>query len=1776
MVAGTNSRVFFNEFHYDNDGSDTGEFIEIANTEGVDLTGWTVVLYNGGNGEPYNTITLTGSDPFITLAFPSNGIQNGSPDGFALVDPLGNVVQFLSYEGVMTAISGPAAGLTSTDIGVQEISTTPAGFSLQLTGSGQAYGDFTWGAAPVAATQGSANTGQSITDPFTPTTIFSQNFDDFRGLGFAPDPAAGQLDSDTFRVIGMSDGDGTFGGTHTSGDFARGTDSDGAVSTGGIYAFVLTAAPDDYNFGFQPGGSDVTPGSLDILITNSGSDTNSFDIAYSIEFNNNEGRSNSLNLQYSTDGGVTFVAVPAFDFTTPEIADGNGFTSAARSGTVTLDSTIANGASFILRFATDDVGGAGSRDEIAIDDITVTTAEPVTAANPGALSIDDVSLAEGDSGTTDFTFTVTRANGSDGEVSVDYSVSGSGSDPADAADFGGAFPGGTVTFADGESSRTITIPVSGDADCESDETFEVTLSNATGGATIAVSTGLGTITNDDRADPMSPGTFSIDDVTAAEGDTGTTDFTFTITRTDGAAGAVDVDYTVVGQTADAADFGGTLSSGTVSFADGETSRTVVIAVSGDSDIETDETFEVQISSETPGVQIADGIGVGTIQNDDFPPVGPAQIFINEIHYDNFSGDVGEAVEIAGPAGTDLSGWSLVLYNGNGGASYGTISLSGIIADQDDGFGTLSFAAPASGLQNGSPDGLALVDPAGRVIQFLSYEGTMIATNGPANGLTSTDIGVEEDGGTPAGFSVQLVGSGNVANDFTWQSPTSDSFGAVNTGQDFTPANPNGALYIGDASFIEGNSGTGSITFNVFRVGGASGAISANYAASFNAAFGNADAADFAGATSGTVNFADGQSVATITLEVAGDVAPEPNEFFDVVLSGATGGADIGNDTGRGTLLNDDPLDLLIGEIQGAGHASAFVDNEVTTRGIVTAVTDRGFYLQDAGDGNAATSDAILVFTDVAPTVAIGDAVTVTGTVVEFLGGGDPSNLTITELVNPTVTVTSSDNALPDAVLIGPDGVTPPTEIIDDDGFAVFDPENDGIDFWESLEGMRVTVQNPVAVDATNGFGELWAVASDGAGNLSATNVSESGLVVLEGGEGGLGVFNQGSGSDFNPERIQIDVAGALNGLTLTVPDVTPGVMLNDVTGIVEYSFGNYEVRPSEEITVAQASTNEAEVTALSGAQNQLTVASYNVLNLDRNDADGDEDVASGRFDAVAFDIAVNLALPDIVVLQEVQDDSGSANDGTVSAQLTLQALADAIFAESGVRYSVFDNPFVMDGANGGQPGGNIRVAFLYRDDRVDFDESSAFTITDPDDGALADAFQGSRAPLGGTFSFNGEEVTVIGNHFTSKIGSDTTFSANQPPANAGALARAAQAAALNAYIDGLLGIDPDANIVVAGDFNEFQFEEPMRVLTGELDFTGGTVSEGSGAVLTNLTDFLAPEERYSVLFQGNAQQLDHILATGALADGAAIDVVHVNIPTDGFASDHDPVLVRLNVGFQQLTGDGVDNTIDGNDGKDLLRGGSGNDTLNGFGAADFLRGGAGDDTLSGSSGNDDLRGGIGIDLLNGGAGDDLLIGGSDSDTLNGDAGNDTLIGGKGADQLYGGEGIDMLFGGNQEDVLRGGMGDDTLFGQNQPDLLFGDDGNDTLNGGNASDWLDGGLGMDILTGGSGNDTFVLHAGGDAGDADVITDFSVEGSGRDSIVIDGAEGRTISFVQAGKDVQILADGVLIGTVRASNSEIVEAATSFDSGASSIFAPDLATYNEPLSWQYDLMLTTEHLV
>lgn len=194
-----------------------------------------------------------------------------------------------------------------------------------------------------------------------------------------------------------------------------------------------------------------------------------------------------------------------------------------------------------------------------------------------------------------------------------------------------------------------------------------------------------------------------------------------------------------------------------------------------------------------------------------------EVFINELHYDNVGTDADEGIEIAGPAGTDLSAYDLVLYNGSNGAAYGTRALSGIIPDEGgSGFGAVWFGYASGGLQNGNPDGVVLVKHAGSaVVQMISYGGPLSATNGPAQGMVLPDMGVKETTTTPAGQTLQLRGAGKSAGDFNWSGPSAQSHGLINAGQSFTGGGgaTGGTITFSPSMIPEGGTSTATLTLS---------------------------------------------------------------------------------------------------------------------------------------------------------------------------------------------------------------------------------------------------------------------------------------------------------------------------------------------------------------------------------------------------------------------------------------------------------------------------------------------------------------------------------------------------------------------------------------------------------------------------------------------------------------------------------------------------------------------------------------------------------------------------------------------------------------------------------------------------------------------------------------------------------------------------------------------------------------------------------------------------
>ncbi|BAY21903.1 5'-nucleotidase/2',3'-cyclic phosphodiesterase [Calothrix sp. NIES-2100] len=645
-----------------------------------------------------------------------------------------------------------------------------------------------------------------------------------------------------------------------------------------------------------------------------------------------------------------------------------------------------------------------------------------------------------------------------------------------------------------------------------------------------------------------------------------------------------------------------------------------------------------------------------------------------------------------------------------------------------------------------------------------------------------------------------------------------------------------------------------------------------------------------------LTFNPGETYKDIQIPIAGDFTPEANETVNLSLANPSAGTVIGSKQPNAvlTIVNDDIApSARIHDIQGTAHRSALEgQNVINVPGIVTAIASNGFYLQDPNpDTDDRTSEGIFVFTNSSPTVAVGDYIQVSGKVSEFRPGNNANNLTTTEIINPTINKLSSGNALPTATILGNGGRTIPTTVIENDATNVenngtFDPASDGIDFYESLEGMRVQINNPVATSPTNSFGEVWVLADNG--NNATSKTARGGSLI-----------NQ---TDFNPERIQIDD----NLFTGGTPKVSVGAKLGTIVGVVDYNFNNYEILPTTAPTVVTLSTLTKEVTNLTPTNNQLTVATFNVENLDPGDG-------ATKFNNLADRIVNNLKSPDIISLEEIQDNNGATNDSVVDASVTYQTLINAITAAGGPTYQYRQiNP--VDDTNGGEPGGNIRVGFLFNPNRVNFVDRSGGTSTsnttvsnvggtptlsaspglvDPTNSA----FNSSRKPLVGEFTFNGQTVYVLGNHFNSKGGDQPLYGPNQPPTLSSEVQRQQQATIVKNFVESILAINPNANVVVAGDLNDFEFSNPLNTL--------------KSAGLSALIETLPANERYTYNFEGNAQTLDHILVSSNLLsklDG--YDVVHINSEFSDQDSDHDPSVARFNLlGNQAPTAVNLNNPL---------------------------------------------------------------------------------------------------------------------------------------------------------------------------------------------------------------------------------------------------------------------------
>ncbi|MBA2496905.1 MAG: ExeM/NucH family extracellular endonuclease, partial [Acidimicrobiia bacterium] len=834
------------------------------------------------------------------------------------------------------------------------------------------------------------------------------------------------------------------------------------------------------------------------------------------------------------------------------------------------------------------------------------------------------------------------------------------------------------------------------------------------------------------------------------------------------------------------------------------------------------------------------------------------VFINEIHYDNVGTDTGELIEVANPTGADLSAWSIVLYNGSGGAPYSTRALSGT--------GELVVLTyPSNGIQNGSPDGIALVNGT-TVEQFLSYEGAFAAVGGPANGVTSTDIGVAEAGTEPVGQSLQLTGTGDSYGDFTWTGPVPATAGTANTGQTFQ-AGGDQVLTVANPGPVTHQAGT-----------------AADYTVSatdpddvVTAATVDADAP--AGVTATVTGV--GTNTATVTFSVSPDAA-DGTTTTPVTFSTADGSVTTEFTL---TVTTIDECGQVptheIADVQGSGATSPLLGQDVIVEGVVTADYQSsgefgGFFIQDlTPDDDPLTSDGIRVFNNTTP-VAIGDVVRVAGMPAEFASA---------DRITGSETQFGSRATITDCLI----DATPPAPLPVALPFA---ETVDGVDGQERYEGVLIELVNDdlVATDlyTLGRFGEIALTTGEPLFNPSSSDRDRA---------------------DLNADRILLDDGFSGQNLTtlpytvggdgMTLPRIGDTVAASEtVSGVLTYSFGDFRIVPVIPGTPVDFERTNPRTDAPDPVGGDLQVASFNVLNyfVDfggfARGADDAAELARQEAKLVAAIVALDA---DIVGLIEIANDDGDAIDTLVAALNAAQPGTDDDYVA--VDPPAMNTPTSLGGTYGTDA---IRQAIIYRPAVVvpTGPPPSDPELLNPPDPAFPDEPLFDRPPAVQEFVpvGGGTEITVIVNHFKSKGSSNEQCGMPDPLGGNCDDLRERQSAGLIDLVD-RLGAD---NVLLLGDFNAYEEEAPITILE----------AAGYDSAAAALADL----DRYSYSFDGELGTLDYIFTSPALTPlVTGVDIWHINAPEaraldyndfnqpqlyapDPFeSSDHDPVLIGLNL-----------------------------------------------------------------------------------------------------------------------------------------------------------------------------------------------------------------------------------------------------------------------------------------
>ena len=563
----------------------------------------------------------------------------------------------------------------------------------------------------------------------------------------------------------------------------------------------------------------------------------------------------------------------------------------------------------------------------------------------------------------------------------------------------------------------------------------------------------------------------------------------------------------------------------------------------------------------------------------------------------------------------------------------------------------------------------------------------------------------------------------------------------------------------------------------------------------------------------------------------------------------------------------------IGEVQGESHQSPLAGKEVIINNVVVTKTDKtGFYVQDkVSDNNPRTSDAVYVASK--DKVESGDLLKVQGTVKEgymeeySVKPGQTfkkpaGSLTVTQIINATITKLGKAE-LPKALNISE---KMPKDVVDNTP-TKYNPETEALDYWESLEGMRVEVTKP-KVTGPQYKGDIYVLPGDYKGQ----KLNNIGGVNLRPGVQNTEVLPVTVGNKF--------VAKAKDYFN------------DNITGVVTYKNKTYKIDPSS-VPAIQDGGLKREVSKIYPSEDKLTIASYNIENFSANSS-GHDETPEEKVDKIANSFIKEVHSPDIITLIEVQDNNGGVNDGTVDGVKSGEKLAQRIKSLGGPDYK-YTEIAPVDGKDGGKPGANIRVAYLYNPKRVTLigkekggsEEAARFVNghleknparVDP----TSVHFEKVRKSLAAEFEFKGERIVVIANHLKSKLGDDAIYGSNQPSVENTKAKRIEEAKILNAFIKEGLRQNPNLKFVLTGDFNDFEFSDSVKTIVGN--------------ELVNLMAEHEQGDRYSYFYRGSNQSLDNVLISKNIKDKVVFSPVHINasfMEEHGRASDHDPVVVQI-------------------------------------------------------------------------------------------------------------------------------------------------------------------------------------------------------------------------------------------------------------------------------------------